>query len=213
MTPQQVHSLYASRSSSETQYRLIKTQLGYGTVRVQCTPSVRAKFAVGFIASILRFEIEKAAKTVDRDANQIIQDLEKLEIQKVNDVYTCAHIENARVKKFFRSLDADAEALIDESVKFENDRLAGRIPAPRRRKTGPKKGSHHKQYDENGNVIPKESGVKTGTKRSDTNKDGTPRKKPGVQPGTKRGTYNKDGSLRKKPGPKPKSAEPASSET
>ena len=58
--------------------------------------------------------------------------------------------------------------------------------------------------DAQGNVIPRKSGVKPGTKRKDINQDGTPRKKPGVKPGTKRGMYNKDGSLRKKPGPKSK---------
>ena len=207
MTPRQVHELYASRSSSETQYRLIKTQLGYGTVRVQYTAGVRARFAVGFIASILRYEIEKASKGLNRNANQMIQELEKVEAQKLNGVYTYTHVENERLKSFFCAMDADAVELIDGSVEFENDRLAGRIPIPRRRKPGPRKGSHRKQYDEQGNVIPRKSGVKPGTKRKDINQDGTLRKKPGVKPGTKRGTYNKDGSLRKKPGPKLKTSD------
>ena len=204
MTPRKVHDLYVSRSSSETQYRQIKTQLGYGTIRVHYTAGVRARFAVGFISSILRFEIEQAAKKLDRNANQMIQELEKIEAQKLNDVYTYSHTENDRQKAFFRSMQVDPEELINESVKFENDRLAGRVPTPRRRKPGPKKGSHRKQLDESGNVIPRKSGVKPGTKRKAVNQDGTPRKKPGVKPGTKRGMYNKDGSLRKKPGPKPK---------
>ena len=206
MTPRNVHELYVSRSSSETQYRLVKTQLGYGTVRVHYTAGVRARFAVGFIASILRFEIEQAAKKVDRNANQMIQELEKIEAQKLNEVYTYSHTENERQKAFFCSMKADLEDLINESVRFENDRLAGRVPAPRHRKPGPKKGSHRKKHDENGKVIPGKSGVKPGTKRSALNQDGTPRKKPGVKPGTKRSMYNKDGSLRKKPGPKPKEA-------
>ncbi len=204
MTPQKVHELYVSRSSSETQYRLVKTQLGYGTTRVQYTAGVRAKFSVGFIASILRYEIEKAAKELDRNANQMIQELEKIEAQKLNGVYTYTHIENERTKAFFTILQASAAELIDDSVKYENDRLAGRMPAPRHRKPGSKKGAHRKQYDEQGNVVPRKSGVKPGTKRKDINQDGTCRKKPGVKPGTKRGAYNKDGSLRKKPGPKPK---------
>lgn len=204
MPPVEIHKLYVARSSSETQYRQVKTQLGYGKVRVHFTSGVRARFAVGFVSSVLRYEIEQAAKGLNRNANQMIQELEMTEAQKINDVYTYSHVENERVKSFFRNLQADAEKLIDESVNFENDRLSGRIPTPRRRKTGPKKGSHHKQYDDQGNVIPKKSGVNPGTKRSEFNKDGSPRKKPGVKPGTKRGEYNKDGSPRKKPGPKPK---------
>ena len=207
MPPAEIHKLYVARSSSETQYRQVKTQLGYGKVRVHFTPGVRARFAVGFVSSILRYEIEQATKGLNRNANQMIQELEMTEAQKINDVYTYSHVENERVKSFFRNLQANAEKLIDESVNFENDRLSGRLPTPRRRKTGPKKGSHHKQYDDQGNVIPKKSGVNPGTKRSEFNKDGSPRKKPGVKPGTKRGEYNKDGSPRKKPGPKPKISE------
>lgn len=207
MPPRKVHELYVSRSSSETQYRLIKTQLGYGTMRVHYTAGVRARFTVGFIATVLRYEIEKASKVLDRNANQMVQELEKVEAQKMNDVYAYTHVENERLKSFFRLLQADAVEIIDDSVKFENDRLSGRMPAPRHRKTGPKKGSHRKQFDEQGNVIPRKSGVKIGTKRQPVNQDGTPRKKPGVKPGTKRGLYNKDGSLRKKPGPKPKAGD------
>lgn len=204
MTPREVHELYVSRSSSETQYRLVKNQLGYGTIRVHYTAGVRARFAVGFLASILRYEIEKAAKGLDRNTNQMIHELEQVEAQKVNGTYTHTHVENERLKSFFRIMQANADQLIDESVEFENARLAGRLPTPRHRKTGPQKGSHRKQHDAQGNVIPRKSGVKKGTQRKDVNQDGTPRKKPGVKAGTKRGKYNKDGSIRKKPGPKPK---------
>lgn len=204
MSPRQIHELYTSRSSSEILYRTIKTQLGYGVMRVPYTAGVRARFAAGFIASIYRYEIEQAAKAVGKSTNQMIQELEKVEAQKLNNVYAYTHIENKRLQDFFRFFKIKAADLIDESVRFENDRLEGRIPAPRHRKTGPKKGSHRKKYDAQGNEIPRKSGVKPGTKRNDTNKDGSPRKKPGVKAGTKRGMYNKDGSLRKKPGPKPK---------
>lgn len=134
----------------------------------------------------------------------MVRELGQVEAQKLNGTYSYTHVENDRLKDFLRSMQVKPEDLIDESVRFENDRLAGRIPTPRRRKTGPKKGSHRKQHDDQGNIIPRKSGVKPGTKRKDINQDGTPRKKPGVKPGTKRGIYNKDGSIRKKPGPKPK---------
>ena len=204
MSPADVHGLYASRSSSETQYRLVKTQLGYGTARVQYTAGVRAKFAAGFIASILRHEIKKAACSVDRDTNQMVRELELIEARKLNGAYTYTHTENDRIRDFFSSMSAKAQTLIDESVKYENDRQAGRMPMPRHRKPGPKKGKRKKVLNQQGDMVAKRSGVSKGTKRGDTNKDGTPRKKPGVKAGTKRGKYNKDGSLRKKPGPKVK---------
>ena len=95
---------------------------------------------------------------------------------------------------------------IQLSVSYENDRLAGRVPTPRHRKTGPTKGVPRKEKGPDGNPIPKKGGVEKGTKRSDVNKDGRPRKKPGVPVGTKRGEFKKDGTPRKKPGPKPKAS-------
>lgn len=204
MSPSEIHKLYSSRNASETQYRTMKTQLGYGTVRVQCTAGVQARFLVGFVASVIRHEIEKAAKKAGRSANQMIQEVDKLEAQRLNGVYTYTHTETDRLKAFLKDIGAgDAQKLIDESIAFENDRLAGRAPTLRHRKPGVAKGSRRKKYDEEGNEIRKKPGVAKGTRRNDTNQDGTERKKPGVKPGTKRGLYNKDGSLRKKPGPKP----------
>jgi hypothetical protein len=201
MPPARVHQLYVNRSASETQYRMIKSQLGYGTIRVHDTAGVLAKFTIGFISSIIRYEIEQASKPLNRTANQMIQDIDRIEMQKLNGIYTCTHVESERIKDFFKNLKEDAGTIIDESVKLENDRIAGRTVAPRHRKTGPKKGSHHKKYDESGTVIKPKPGIAAGTKRSDTNLDGTVRKKPGVKEGTVRDKYNKDGNLRKKPGP------------
>lgn len=204
MPPAEIHNLYSSRNASEIQYRSIKTQLGYGAVRMQCTAGVKAKFMVGFIASIIRYELECAAKKTGRSADQMIQEADKMEAQKLNGAYTYTHTETDRLKSFLKYLGADdVQKLIDESVSFENDRIAGRVPSPRHRKPGVAKGSRRKRYDEDGKVIHQKSGVARGTKRNDTNLDGSARKKPGVRQGTKRGMYNKDGSLRRKPGPKP----------
>ena len=52
-------------------------------------------------------------------------ELEKVEAQKLNDVYTYTDIENEMLKSFFPVMQADKTDLIDDSVKFENDRLAG----------------------------------------------------------------------------------------
>ncbi len=202
--PSEVHRLYASRNASETQFMCIKTQLGYGKVRVQNTASVRSKFAEGFVASVIRHEMVQAAKRVDKTVNQMIQEADRLEMQKLNEIYTYTHTETDRMKDFLKNLgEKDVTHLIDDCVKYENDRLAGRTPTPRHRKTGPKKGSHRKEKEANEKNISRKPGVKVGTKRPDVNVDGTSRKKPGVKAGTIRGKYNKDGSLRKKPGPKP----------
>ncbi len=203
MTPTEIHHKYVARNASEKQFMFVKAQLGYGTARIYYTNGVYSKFLVGFVAAVLRYEIESASLALDRSTTQMIREVDLLEMQKINDFYTYTHTEKNIVSDLFSSLGADALALLNESVKIENDRLAGKAPVLRHRKPGPKKGSHHKNYDADGNVIRMKPGVKPGTKRSNVNKDGTPRKKPGVQTGSTRSKYNKDGSLRKKPGPKP----------
>lgn len=203
LTPYEIHKLYQARSAAEVQFRTVKTQLGYGTVRVQCSSSVKAKFLIGFVAAIIRHEFEKAATGTERSTDQMVHEAGKLKMQKMNESYVYIHTESERLKRFMERLGVEnVYELIDKSVTYENDRIAGRIAAPRRRKTGMAKGTHRKKLDKSGNIIHKKRGVKPGTVRGDTNKDGTPRKKPGVPKGTKRGIYNKDGSLRKKPGPK-----------
>lgn len=205
LTPSEIHALYQARSAAEIQFRTVKTQLGYGTMRVQCSASVKNKFLTGFIAAVIRHELEQASRGTGKSTDQMVHEADRLEMQKLNESYVYTHTESERLKGFLEQLGvSDVQGLIDESVTYENDRQAGRSVAPRKRKTGMAKGSHRKQTDENGNVIHRKPGVKPGTVRGTTNKDGTPRKKPGVPAGTKRGKYNKDGSLRQKPGPKAK---------
>lgn len=203
MTPEKVYESYASRNSSETQYMFVKGQLGYGKVRVRLTSGVYARFMVGFVASVIRFEIEQAAKKVDRSTNEVINEMNLLEMTNMNGVYSYVHIENARQLEVFKQLNAD-EKVLDETVKNENDRITGHMPTPRHRKPGPKKKSDNGKEILDGIKTRGKPGPRKGYKRSSLNADGTERKKPGPQPGFKRGRFNKDGSIRKKPGPKPK---------
>ena len=195
MTPAEVNAYYSARNASETQYMFVKTQLGYGKVRVHFTQGVYSRFMVGFIASIIRFEVEKASQNPGRNATETINDMNLLEMINLNGTYAYVHIENYRQVSLLKRLGA-SEALLDETVEDENKRIAGIIPAPRHRKPGRKK-------KETQNKKKGKPGPKPGFKRSEVKADGTPRKKPGPKPGTKRGKYNKDGSLRQKPGPKP----------
>lgn len=199
MEPKTVNDMYVSRSASEKQYRIFKTDLGYGTVGVYYTPGVYSKFTAGFISSIIRYEIQEAAKSlkIKKDVNQLINEANQLEMLKVNDSYVYSHTENTRTIQILGKLNMKP-SIFDDITKEENDRLAGRQAMPRHRKTGPKKSSPSKA------VKPaKKRGPKPGFKRSEVNKDGTPRKKPGPKPGFTRGEFNADGSRRKKPGPKP----------
>ena len=199
MSPAQVNALYASRNASETQYMFIKSQLGYGKVRVHYTQGVQSRFAVGFIASVIRYEIEEGSKRIGRPTNDLINEMNLLEMTNINGTYAYVHTENRRQLQLLSNLGTGS-SLIDGIVDDENNRLIGKTIIPRHRKPGPKKKAKTATKDKS---TRKKPGPKKGYRHGELNKDGTPRKKPGPKPGTKLGAYNKDGSKRKKPGPKP----------
>ncbi|UNT96637.1 transposase [Allobaculum mucilyticum] len=102
-TPHEIHSLYQARSAVEVQFRVMKTQLGYGTSRVQCSASLKAKFLVGFVAAVIRHELALAAAETGRSTNQMVQEADKLQMQKMNSSYVYTHTESERLKALSRS--------------------------------------------------------------------------------------------------------------
>ena len=226
MDPKEVHRLYQCRNSSETEYMIVKTQLGYGKVRVRVTKSVHSKFTIGFIAACVRYELQEVAKAVNRTTTEVIFEMSRLYMTKIGESYVAMQGIAGRQLAILKALDS-SKSFLKDIAKEENDRVAGRTPTPRHRKPGPnhkkvvnieeddkdttseKKATKPKKKKKS-DVTQKKRGVKPGTKRENTNKDGTPRKKPGVPKGTKRSQLNKDGTPRKKPGPKPKSEQTVS---
>ena len=150
MTPAQVNALYASRNVSETQYMFIKSQLGYGKVRVHFTQGVHSRFALGFIASVIRYEIEDASRKSGHATNDLINEMNLLEMTNINGTYAYVHTENRRQLQLLENLGANSD-LLDGVVCDENNRLNGRTVVPRHRKPGPKKNLKMFQT-----IIPKE---------------------------------------------------------
>ena len=216
MTPQEVHYLYQCRNSSETDYMIVKTQMGYGKVRVHVTKSVQSRFAIAFIASCLRYELQDVAKEIGRSTSEVIQEMNRIYMTRIGNSYVPVQGLIGRQELILKLLGSSA-SFMQEIANDENARIAGRKPTPRHRKPGPnkkraitleEKETKHKSDKKSGSKKKEKSdnkrGVKPGTKRTPTNKDGSKRKSPGVPKGTKRSPFNKDGSPRKKPGPKPK---------
>ena len=73
ITPNRANKLYKMRDTSETQFCILKSQEGGHTSRVHKTEGIYSKFAILFIASIIRYEIEKSCKQLDLDTNAFIQ--------------------------------------------------------------------------------------------------------------------------------------------
>ena len=230
MDPADIHHLVQCRNSSEAEYMIVKTQLGYGKMRVHATKSVHSRFAIGFIASCIRYELQSAAKELNRSTAEVIKDMSHLYMTKVGENYIPMQGISEEQELVLKALNSSQE-LLAQIAKDENERISGRKPVSRHRKFGPeqqkavnieretaeKTEKKEKKDEKRSSQVSgqeKESkqsiktrrkpGVKSGTKRSATNKDGSVRKAPGVPKGTKRSAFNKDGSPRQKPGPKPK---------
>ena len=78
ISPEEADRLYKKRDVSETQFMILKSQEGCHATRVHKTPGILSKFAISFISSIIRFEIEKASKAIDTDTNPEILKLDRI---------------------------------------------------------------------------------------------------------------------------------------
>ena len=117
ISPSEASRLYKMRDSSETQYAILKSQEGCHTTRVHSTEGIYSKFAVAFIASLLRHEIESACKKLELDTNPMIQSMEQIVL---------LHTAENRYEAV-RNLTADVRALLGKFGIAQDDleRLAG----------------------------------------------------------------------------------------
>jgi hypothetical protein len=104
--PEEVDRIYHLRDASETQYSILKSQLGYDVTRGHSTPSIRNKFCACFIAAIIRGEIMNACKTLGYATNQMVRELDRIELILLpNGTYTAIHDESARAKELLSLYD------------------------------------------------------------------------------------------------------------
>ena len=78
ITPNEGNRIYRSRDTSETQFGILKSHEGGNTTRVHKTEGIYSKFALTFISSIIRFEIEFECKELGLDTNEVIQGLDRI---------------------------------------------------------------------------------------------------------------------------------------
>ena len=102
------------------------------------TQGVHSRFALGFIASVIRYEIEDASRKSGHATNDLINEMNLLEMTNINGTYAYVHTENRRQLQLLENLGANSD-LLDGVVCDENNRLNGRTVVPRHRKPGPKK--------------------------------------------------------------------------
>lgn len=108
--PERTHELYNMRGTSEIQYSILKSQEGYDTTRVHNTSGIYSKFAIVFIASLLRHEIETSCKKLELDTNPTIQSLKQITLLRTaENKYEAVRNLSTDIKKIFSyySIDQD----------------------------------------------------------------------------------------------------------
>lgn len=97
--------IYQLRQVSEKQYAIFKSQKGYSVLRDHSTNGWVSKYAVGFIAGILRNELEKTCKKLGGDMNVMLKELSHLYISLLPDKdYRMIHTENTRQLALLKEL-------------------------------------------------------------------------------------------------------------
>lgn len=80
MGAREAYDTYHLRDASETEFSILKSQEGLDVARVHSTPSIRSKLAVGFLASLLRFEVRSACKSLGLDTNRMIRKVDRIHL-------------------------------------------------------------------------------------------------------------------------------------
>ena len=80
LEPVRIHELYHLRDASEKQFMILKSQLGFDVTRVHSVESLMGKFAVCFVAAILRSEIMTACRAQDLDTNRMLREIDRISL-------------------------------------------------------------------------------------------------------------------------------------
>ncbi len=197
MTADEKDAIYQLRQASEKQYAILKSQLGYGVLRVHSTEGWMSKFAVGFIAGILRNEFENVCKNLGMDTNMILKELSHLHISLLPDKdYRMIHAENSRQLAVLKELGIWVTDLEDIALQ-ENKRMNEAIHSPihslpdhgavaARKGPGRPKGSKNKKQKEKSKKAKREPGRPKGSKNKKAlEKEAAVKRGPGRPKGSK----------------------------
>ena len=106
-TLSETYNVLHQRDIIEKAFRALKSELDMDTLRVHSTERVYGKFFIAFLSSVLRYYIASYAKKTGLSTGQLINQLNLIELQLHNDVYTYAHCESDDVRKVLACAGAD----------------------------------------------------------------------------------------------------------
>lgn len=106
LLPGEVDRLYHLRDVSETQYMILKSQLGCSVTRVHSTEGIQGKFAACFMAAVVRNEIMNACRKAGLATNKMLMEVDRLLLLlNGNGLYSAIHDESSRQKELLASFD------------------------------------------------------------------------------------------------------------
>lgn len=122
INPTEGNKLYKMRNTAEIQYSILKSQEGGSIIRTHKSEGIYSKFAVMFVASIIRHEIEKTCKDLELDTNVMIQNLEHVTlIYTAENKYEAVRNLSTDLKKLFKVFDLEEDDL-EKLARSFNDR-------------------------------------------------------------------------------------------
>lgn len=132
MTCGEALDIYRDRDSVEKLFMILKSEMDMEKFKVQSDASLRAKFHIAFIASIIRNEIYKVSKQLKNNTKDkksytipaIIKELDKIECTRdVSDVYQRRYSLTAKQKKILEQFgikESDINKEVDNINKSAN---------------------------------------------------------------------------------------------
>ncbi len=196
--PIEINRIYHLRDASETQYMILKTQLGNDVMRVHSSQSIEGKMMSCFVSSIIRSYFMNECKKNGLQTNRMILEVDRIHLYlDSTGIYRFIHDESKRQKILLSSFGITSNAL--EAIAGEiNGRMNSsvysqerKIPKPdEKMKPGRKKKAKEETLEKRGRGRPKGSKNRK-TLEKERNSSNEP-------PKTKRGRGRPKGSKNKK---------------
>jgi len=106
LPPAEVNRLYHLRDVSETQYMILKSQLGSSVTRVHTGDGILGKLAACFIAAVIRSRFMNACKAKGLSSNKMLLEMDRMMfLLDGNGLYSAIHDESARQKDILGQFD------------------------------------------------------------------------------------------------------------
>jgi hypothetical protein len=126
----EANEIYALTNSSEEQFSMVKSQLGYDKTGTHYTEGIKAKLSLAFISAIIRNELLKACRESGLSTNRMTNELNQICMHlNGKDEYFVCHTENQRQILLMKECGVLPRDL-DRIAEAENKRLASAEPDP-----------------------------------------------------------------------------------